>query len=329
MKQAVLDIAKKLGGFELARRANRRSLRILCYHGLWTSPGEPFGECLFMPVPQFEARMAWLAASQYQVLDLDDAVMRLANDTLPENSVVITIDDGWRSTFTDMAPILKKYGLPATLYVSTYYVQRQAIVVNIVVRFILERTTLSTIQTPAFAQSIAGAYLLTGNANDRTQAAKIINSLIDDIPALDARVAAVFDLAEAAKVGLDDFEDQFYYVSGDELLQMHKDGMRIELHTHRHQSVNKASTDLHREIQDNREALISFGLSGPFKHFCYPSGDTAQGVAATLSRLSVLSATTTSRRVNSPKYNPFYLGRLLDGHRVLQLDFEAYLSGLI
>ena len=27
--------------FSLARRATRRSLRILGYHGLWTSPGQP------------------------------------------------------------------------------------------------------------------------------------------------------------------------------------------------------------------------------------------------------------------------------------------------
>ena len=142
MKQTALAIAKALGGFEIARRANSRSLRILCYHGLWISPGEPFGECLFMPVAQFEARMAWLAQSAYSVLDLDEAIVRLAADTLPNNPVVITIDDGWRSTSTHMVSILRKYNLPATLYASTYYVQKNAMVVNVAISFILHHSNL-------------------------------------------------------------------------------------------------------------------------------------------------------------------------------------------
>ncbi len=38
---------------------------------------------------------------------------------IPSKSVVITIDDGWRSAYDIALPILKKYGYPATLFVYT------------------------------------------------------------------------------------------------------------------------------------------------------------------------------------------------------------------
>ena len=31
--------ARAAGGFALARRLTARSLRVLCYHGIWTEPG--------------------------------------------------------------------------------------------------------------------------------------------------------------------------------------------------------------------------------------------------------------------------------------------------
>jgi len=41
---------------------------------------------------------------------------------LPRKSVVITIDDGYRSTYEIAWPILKRYGLPATVYLYTDFV---------------------------------------------------------------------------------------------------------------------------------------------------------------------------------------------------------------
>jgi hypothetical protein len=47
LKRAVLEIAKVSGGFALARRRSARHLRVLAYHGLWTTPGFQFGNRLF------------------------------------------------------------------------------------------------------------------------------------------------------------------------------------------------------------------------------------------------------------------------------------------
>jgi peptidoglycan/xylan/chitin deacetylase (PgdA/CDA1 family) len=114
MKQRLLAVCKALGMFELSRRLTRRKLRILCYHGLWLG-GEPhYGDCLFIDATHFKERMEWLAASCYSVLPLDEALDRLDHCTLPDNPVVITIDDGWHSTYRGMLPVLTRLSLPAT-----------------------------------------------------------------------------------------------------------------------------------------------------------------------------------------------------------------------
>src|SRR5689334_7503696 len=136
LKHSFLTMARSTGLAAVARKATRSKLRILCYHGLWTTPGFEFGNCMFLPPEMFEARMAWLSRSGLPVLPLGEAVERLGDGSLPEAAVAITIDDGWVSTFTHMLPILEKYRLPATLYATTWYAGRDLPVVNVAVDYL-------------------------------------------------------------------------------------------------------------------------------------------------------------------------------------------------
>ena len=313
--------------FTVARRATRRSLRILCYHGLWTSSGQPYGECLFMPVDQFVGRMRWLAASRYPVLPLDEAVDRLQAGTLPDHAVVITIDDGWRSTATHMAPILHELRLPATLYLSTWYVEHQAIVVNVAVNFAIDRAAARWLDLGDMLLGFAQPLLL-GDPASRTALALRVNQAIDAVPGLDARVALAHRVAERAGVALKPFDQQFRFMTPEQLRKVHENGLTIELHGHRHQSVDMPGIDLAREIADNRAALLRAGITTPARHFCYPRGDLVPGIDVQLARHHVLSATTTRRALNPPGTPPHRLARLLDSPRISQFAFEAWLAGL-
>ena len=328
MKSALLAAAKAGGAYTLARLATRRWLRILCYHGLWVSEGAPHGECLFMHPEQFESRMTWLARSAYPVLDLDEAITLLHAGTLPDNAVVITIDDGWRTTYTGMLPVLERLGLPATLYVSTYYAERQDVVVNVAINHVIDRALVDRLELadllPQFAEPVT-----LGDKAARARFAAALNAVIDTAPHLEDRVALMKVIARRAGMMIDWDSDQFRYMSPAELRDAEARGLRIELHTHRHRSVDRELTDLAREIVDNRAALASMGLAGPQDHFCYPSGDYTPGAEMPLGAAGIRSATNTSRYLNPPALNPFRLGRFVDGPRVDQTVFEAYLAGVL
>jgi peptidoglycan/xylan/chitin deacetylase (PgdA/CDA1 family) len=68
----------------------------------------------------FEEQMRFLGQKGYKVISMDEFFDFLdLKRQIPKKSVVITIDDGWRSTYDIAFPILKKYGYPATLFVYT------------------------------------------------------------------------------------------------------------------------------------------------------------------------------------------------------------------
>lgn len=68
----------------------------------------------------FEDQMQLLKDRGYRVISLDDLFDFLDfKKQIPSKSVVITIDDGWKSAYEIAFPVLKKYGYPATLFVYT------------------------------------------------------------------------------------------------------------------------------------------------------------------------------------------------------------------
>ncbi|GEM_PF-1159347 len=87
---------------------------VLCYHGF-------NGENSYSVTPEeFEEQMHHLHESGWKVITVRELAAHLENDwSFTEKVCVITIDDGYRSTYTVAYPILKKYGFSATLFIYT------------------------------------------------------------------------------------------------------------------------------------------------------------------------------------------------------------------
>jgi peptidoglycan/xylan/chitin deacetylase (PgdA/CDA1 family) len=88
---------------------------ILAYHNFDpTAKGE-----MTLNTARFEEQLIWLRDNGYTVIPLQQLVDYLRGNisSLPEKSVVITADDGRKSVYTYMWPLVRKYNVPVTLFI--------------------------------------------------------------------------------------------------------------------------------------------------------------------------------------------------------------------
>tara|TARA_R110002167_G_scaffold220507_3_gene425139 strand:- start:1124 stop:2104 length:981 start_codon:yes stop_codon:yes gene_type:complete len=89
---------------------------VLCYHQ-FTNDSKSKNK-MVVTRDEFERQMDYLALNDYQVLRLSDLGSFInGKKELPIKSVVITIDDGYKSYLEVAYPILEKYDFPSTMFV--------------------------------------------------------------------------------------------------------------------------------------------------------------------------------------------------------------------
>lgn len=96
---------------------------VLGYHNF--SKTAPVTQML-MRTSEFREQMEYLRRAKITVISMQEFLeWRLGTRTLPARCALITLDDGWKSVYTDAYPILKEYGYPFTLFLYTNYLHGQ------------------------------------------------------------------------------------------------------------------------------------------------------------------------------------------------------------
>jgi len=95
---------------------------VLMYHKISTDPADEPNNTL-ISLSRFEEQMNYLAKNGYKTIDLGELKEFMEGRmTLPEKTVVITFDDGWRSVLNAL-PSLKKHRFKATFFFVLEYLE--------------------------------------------------------------------------------------------------------------------------------------------------------------------------------------------------------------
>lgn len=94
-------------------------LSVLMYHRF------DAGTSISISMKKFKKQIRYLKQNNYHFVSLDELIEHLEEDRpFPEKSVMITVDDGFRSTYTRAYPYLKEQEIPWVLYVYTEAIEK-------------------------------------------------------------------------------------------------------------------------------------------------------------------------------------------------------------
>ena len=332
-KLAWCQVAKRCGLFAVARRLTAGALRILCYHGISLGDEHEFRPALFMRADTFEGRLKRLVDGGYPILPLGEAIARLRAGTLPRNATVITIDDGFYGNFRYGMAIIQQYGLPATMYVTTYYVDKGTPVFRLAVQYMFWKTTRSEIdlgqlEVPGLDTGRLGRIDLRDHAVSRKALRTVVYHL-EERCSESERVRFCHLLGGFLNVDYASIAERrgLSLVTQQEMRAMKSAGIDLQLHTHRHR-LPVEREQVQREIEDNR-AVLGRATASPRVHFCYPSGEWDSKHFAWLQECGIESATTCDLGFNYPDTPTLALRRFQDAEDYPALLFEAEMSGFL
>lgn len=329
VRHAVLTSLKSCGAFDLVKHSawRRQRLLILCYHGVSLDDESHWRPFLYMSPQQLERRLNILRDGQYAVLSLAEGLQRLYAKDLPPRSVVLTFDDGGYDFYEQAWPRLKRYGFPATVYLTTYYSDLQRPILSLICSYMLWKArAVGEVNLKEFGIDLPVAL---NSAEKREEAA---NQLIQWANGQDLtgeeRDQIAANLAHRLGINYQELRSKrmLQLMNLEEVKHLALEGVDFQLHTHRHRMPLDEEL-FRREIRDNR-AWIAKAVGGHKNHFCYPSGKYRQEFLGWLAKEQVISATTCDTGLATCQCNPLLLPRLVDTTGRTDLEFESWVSGV-
>ena len=96
-----------------------KHVALMMYHGVSTGGGDEAN--LFMRPSELEEQILYILNNGYTPIWFED-LWDLENIEKP---VILTFDDGWANLYTNLKPLIEKYGVKVTIFVNTKDIPRQ------------------------------------------------------------------------------------------------------------------------------------------------------------------------------------------------------------
>ncbi len=224
----------------------RRDLGIYNYRGKFISP------------EAFDRQLAYFK-KKYTVLPLDEAVDMLRTGTsLPPYTLIITFDDGYHNNFTHALPLLKKYNLPATIFITTNFVEKHEPLWVDRLEYVVSKGAIGTTREEKVAF----------DRKTRERLKKLSHT---------ERLRELADIEKEYGVQLADFDGEravYAPLSWEDIAEMGRHAIMFGAHTKSHPILNTLSPEEQRAEIEESLTLLQRRCSAVSSVFAYPNGQT-------------------------------------------------------
>ncbi len=254
-----------LDGYRFLRACLVKSqVAILMYHRV-----VPKRDIWFFPysitVSDFENQLIYLI-KQYTLLSLDELVDHISEQKpLPKKAVVITFDDGYKDNYIYACPILKKYNVPAAIFLVSDYIGTGELFWWDKVSYAIYNTALESLGLGQL-----GTYSLR-SAEDKLRAiSNIITSLNELIE--EQKNLVIEDLVDISGVNIPVDLGKELILSWDEIREMSNNGITFGAHTATHPILTKLLLEEARKQIIKSKKRIEEEIGHAVTLFSYPNG---------------------------------------------------------
>lgn len=306
LKDLIISSLYHLKFFDILRQFQKKRVIILMYHRFSQKP-EPFK----IQQSIFENQIKFLK-KKYNFISLKhySEVLNEKRDDLPDNPIIITIDDGYLDNYVFAYPVLKKYSVPATIFLTTDFLSKKSWLWSNKLEYILRNS-----QKKKFRFELA----------DKT---KIFD--VSDFPNWHKTQLAMFNfcrmisdsdkdlfLTELSKKLMVDIFKQttgdFQPLTWEQVIEMKQNNIDFGSHTCSHPILSEVDAmELENEVVNSKNE-IERKLNTETISFCYPNGqpdDINCDVIDRVRKAGYKCAVTTIKGANCKrKTNKFMLKR--------------------
>jgi peptidoglycan/xylan/chitin deacetylase (PgdA/CDA1 family) len=287
LKSRLVQVVGPIGGYRACRWLTRATPKILMYHRFSEQPRPGH-----VHRTEFERQVDYLAR-HFNVMRMDQVLEAITgNPAGLSNAVVITVDDGYLDFYEIAFPVLRKAGLPATLFLTTRFVDGGIWLWPDQVRYILQHSEyVEPLAIPGFEQQ--GRRLLDQALRD-TLWERIVNYLlsIED----SSKQAWLQAFTAQQKIQLPATPCAGYRsVNWEQVREMAAANIEMGAHTRTHPSLGRISeARLQDEVQGSVDDIARQTGRRP-KSFCFPNGqpgDYTEAVKAHVRQAGCMGAVT-------------------------------------
>jgi peptidoglycan/xylan/chitin deacetylase (PgdA/CDA1 family) len=256
--------------FPYIKKRRERTCQILAYHRI-NDENDPFFPGL--PTSQF-ARQMEVLAERFTLCSLDRLLQGIQSGDLPEHGVAVTFDDGYRDNYVNAFPVLKRYAVPATIFLATGVIGCRKPLWHDRVFAILRETRIPELSSFGPENTTLSLRSLADKLQAQRQILKHLWSL--DAEARESTIAELCHRLEA-----DDTEKDALMLSWEEVSEMSRDGIQFGAHTVNHPVLARLRPEEARQEICGSKRAIEAALNTAVTNFAYPVGRSVDFTATT------------------------------------------------
>ena len=264
-----LTVSRYCGAQRLFRLWSRGPT-VIFYHGVEEMILDPEVQGLHLPLRIFEKQIAFLRRHR-EVVSMDDLYEGIVNETgLDSGHVVLTFDDGYQNNLRIVAPLLKAWKIPFTVFVSSRHVSERQRFPTYYIRAAILYTEKPVVYLP----SIHKGFDLATREKRRAAARAVVQvaksaplDLVEQI-----RTDCINQLTPErwAELNARFISDQ--PMGWDEVVETASLGATIGSHCHDHCILhsNQQEREVHRQLTESKAAIGKNVME--CKYMAYPNG---------------------------------------------------------